>query len=127
MHSSWDYACWLKIMDFPFLQLHHVMFKLHLLYLSLSSEFSEIHAFSCFIQDKLLYYAYGRMVYRKWNTCRPCHLLFIEIFFMCANTFCKWKYVNKEDKDKTFIMFYFLIKDDYSVGIEHYLGKIQVC
>lgn len=48
-------------------------------------------------------------------------------FFMCANTFCKWKYVNKEDKDKTFIMFYFLIKDDYSVGIEHYLGKIQVC
>lgn len=39
---------------------------------------------------------------------------------MWANTFCKWKYVNKEDKDKKFIMFYFLIKDDYSVGIEHF-------
>lgn len=50
---------------------------------------------------------------------------------MCADTFCKWKYVNKEDEDKTFIMFYFLIKDDYNVGIEHftyarfeYLSKI---
>lgn len=38
---------------------------------------------------------------------------------MCANTFCTWKYVN-EDKDKTFIIFYFLGKGDYSIGIEHF-------